>query len=245
MSFKIITDSTANLSNEYLQKNSISVVTLYYLLDGEVFPAYKTDKPELLEEFYQRIKNKPKLSTSCANDDQYYVEFEKAVKSAVPVLYIGFSSGVSATFSSAMIAKDRIVQNYPNAEIYCVDTLTGSFGQGYFVEQSVIMRENGKTAKEVYDYITSERERMNTYVTVDDLYYLHKGGRIPAIAYRIGTLVKIKPIIKVNGEGKLVSTAKVIFFLAQHAKPINKKTPVVLFFVAYRSKGDSTWSTFI
>ncbi len=210
MNFKIVTDSTANLSTEYFNVNDIAVVTLYYLVNGEVFPAYKTDDPNLLKNFYQTIQTKPKLSTSCANEEQYFNEFEKAVKENKPVIYIGFSAGVSATFSSAELAKERILKEFPNAEIYCVDTHTGSFGQGYFVEQAVNMRSDGKSAKEVAEFILKERDSMNTYVTVDDLFYLHKGGRIPSLAYRIGTMIKIKPIIKVNEEGKLVSVNKVI-----------------------------------
>ena len=208
--FKIITDSTANLQTEYFKRNDVSVVTLYYLINGEVFPAYKTDDANLLRDFYKTIASKPKLSTSCANEEQYYEEFEKAVKDGATVLYIGFSSGVSASFSSAILARDRIMKEYPNAEIYCADTHTGSFGQGFFVEKAIEMRKEGKTAREVYDYIIKERDVMNTYVTVDDLYYLHQGGRIPSLAYKIGTLIKIKPIIKVNEEGRLKSVGKVI-----------------------------------
>ncbi len=210
MNFKIVTDSTANLSVDYFNDNEISVVTLYYLINGEVFPAFKTDNPFLLQEFYNTIKEKPKLSTSCANEVQYYEEFEKAVKQGVPVLYIGFSSGVSASFSSAESARARIIEEYPNAEIYCADTHTGSFGQGYFVEQAVKMRQDGKTAKEIYEYILNARDKMQTFVTVDDLYYLHQGGRIPSLLYKIGTLIKIKPIIKVNEEGCLTSVGKVL-----------------------------------
>ena len=210
MNFKIVTDSTANLSTEYFNENDIAVVTLYYSINGDVFPAYKTGDSNLLKNFYQTIQTKPKLSTSCANEEQYFNEFEKAVKENKPVIYIGFSAGVSATFSSAELAKERILKEFPNAEIYCVDTHTGSFGQGYFVEQAVNMRREGKSVKEVAEFILKERDNMNTYVTVDDLFYLHKGGRIPSLAYRIGTMIKIKPIIKVNEEGKLVSVNKVI-----------------------------------
>ena len=210
MKFKIVTDSTANLETAYFKKHDVAVVTLYYLIDGEVYPAYKTDESELLKRFYQTVKEKPKLSTSCANQEQYYEEFIKAVKEDVPVLYIGFSSGVSASFSSAIMAKESVLSEYPNAKIYCADTLTGSFGQGYFVEQAVKMREEGRDASEVFNYIMNERRKMNTYVTVDDLYYLHQGGRIPALVYKISSLIKIKPIIKVNEEGSLISVGKVI-----------------------------------
>ena len=210
MKFKIITDSTANLQASYFKKNDIAVVTLYYLINGEVFPAYKTDDDNLLQEFYKKIADKPKLSTSCANEEQYYEEFEKAVKEDLPILYIGFSSWVSASFASAELAKNRILETYPDAEIFCADTHTGSFGQGYFVEQAVKMREEGKSARDIYKYILNERDVMNTYVTVDDLYYLHQGGRIPSLAYRLGSLIKIKPIIKVNEEGSLKSVGRVI-----------------------------------
>ena len=210
MKFKIVTDSTANLETQYFKDNGVSVVTLYYLINGEIYPAYKADDSTLLQSFYKEINEKPKLSTSCANVEQYYDEFEKAVKEGLAVLYIGFSSGVSASFSNAELAREMIIKEFPNAEIYCADTHTGSFGQGFFVEQAVQLRNEGKGAREVYDYVVANRDKMNTYVTVDDLYYLYQGGRIPSLVYKIGSLIKIKPIIRVNEEGRLVSVGKVI-----------------------------------
>ncbi len=210
MKFKIITDSTANLQTDFCKQHDVSVVTLYYLINGEAHPAYKTDEPQLLKSFYQTIKDKPKLSTSCANQEQYYDEFVKSAREGISVLYIGFSSGVSASFSTAVMAKEAVLGEYPNAQIFCADTLTGSYGQGYFVEQAVRMRNEGKDVGEVFDYIINERRRLKTYVTVDDLYYLHQGGRIPTILYKLGSLIKIKPIIKVNEEGSLTSVGKVI-----------------------------------
>ena len=89
MNFKIVTDSTANLSTEYFNENDIAVVTLYYSINGDVFPAYKTGDSNLLKNFYQTIQTKPKLSTSCANEEQYFNEFEKAVKENKPVILCG------------------------------------------------------------------------------------------------------------------------------------------------------------
>ena len=210
MAFKIITDSTVNLPHEYLTANEIGVVTLFYLFDGESFPAYDGENTPPIKNFYERMRKKPKVSTSCANENQYYEEFEKGVKSGLTVLYVGFSNGVSASYSCALKAKEEILQTYPNAKIYCVDTLTGSLGQGHFVMQAVKMRSEGQSAETVYNYILVKREKLNTFVTVDDLYFLYQGGRIPSLTYKVGTLIKIKPIIKINSEGKLVFHEKVI-----------------------------------
>ena len=210
MNFKIVTDSTASLSAEYAIEKEISVVTLYYVLEGKTHPAFDLNDDAILRKFYDQLKNRPKLSTSCANENQYFEEFEKAVKNNQSVLYIGFSNGVSATFNSAILARDRILEEYPNAEIYCVDTLTGSLGQRRFVQECVLMRESGKTAKEARDYVLNNRSKLNTYVTVDDLYYLYQGGRLSSISYKIGSFIKIKHIIKVKEEGKLVALSKVI-----------------------------------
>ena len=210
MSFKIITDSTATLSAEYLKKHDISAVTLFYLLNGEVYPAYDQDKPTAFDGFYDEMRKRATVSTSCANESQYFEEFEKAVKSRLTVLYVGFSSGISASFSCAVKAKEGILEKYPDAKIYCVDTLTGSLGQGHFVKEAVRLRADGKTAEEVACFITEKRRKLDTYLTVNDLYFLHKGGRIPKLSYHIGTLVKIKPLIKVSDAGTLLSVGKVI-----------------------------------
>jgi DegV family protein with EDD domain len=210
MSFKIVTDSTANLSVEYCTKNDVSVISLFYILNGQENTAYDEHNPNSLDEFYDKLKQKPRASTSCANEDSYYKVFEDAYKKGQEVLYIGFSSGVSATYSSPLLAKNMILDTYPDAKIYCVDTLTGSFGQGHFIMKVVQMRNEGKSVEDCFNYVTQERFKMRTFVTVDDLYFLYQGGRIPALTYKIGTLVKIKPIIEVNTEGKLVSVNKVL-----------------------------------
>ena len=210
MSFKIITDSTANLSKEFYEENQISVVTLYYNLNGEIFPAYMPDNPLHYEEFYAKMRKKPKISTSCANENQYYEEFEKAVKNGWKVLYVGFSKGVSASYTCAENASKRILEDYPNAKIYCVDTLTGSLGQGHFVKIATQMRKDGKSAQETRDYIYNNCLNISTYVTVDDLFFLYQGGRIPSITYRLGSLIRIKPIIKITEQGTLVSYSKVM-----------------------------------
>ena len=210
MSFKIITDSTASLKLDYAERNQISIITLYYVSNGEVKPAFDKNNQLATADFYSLLHKRPKLSTSCANENQYFEEFEKAVKNNQPVLYVGFSNGVSATFNSALLAKEMILEKYPNAEIYCADTLTGSLGQRFFVNKCVEMRENGKTVKNAYDFVLNNRLKMNTYVTVDDLYYLYQGGRLSSISYKLGSLIKIKPVIKVNEHGKLVALSKVI-----------------------------------
>lgn len=210
MNFKIVTDSTANLSAEYFLEHGISVVTLFYLFDGKEYPAFNPNNPNTLDQFYNSLKQRPKTSTSCANENSYYEVFEKAYNDGQEILYIGFSSGVSATYRSAEIAQKRLFEKHPDAKIYCVDTLTGSFGQGHFVQKAVEMRANGKTAEDCYNYVLEQRLCMRTFVTVDDLYFLYQGGRIPSLSYRIGSLVKIKPIIEVNTEGKLVAVNKVL-----------------------------------
>lgn len=210
MDFKIITDSTANLSQRFYEENEISVVTLFYNLNGIVYPAYAPDNPSHYKDFYRKMRQKPKVSTSCANETQYYEEFEKAIKMGLPVLYVGFSNGVSASYNCAENARKQILKDFPSAEIYCVDTLTGSLGQGHFVKLAVEKRREGLSAKQICEFIFAERMNLSTYVTVDDLYFLYQGGRIPSITYHIGSLIKIKPIIKITEEGKLTSYSKVL-----------------------------------
>ena len=210
MSFKIITDSTVNLSPDYINKHDISVVNLFYLFDGVQHPAYDPERPNHYKEFYDTMRTRPKVSTSCANQNQYFEEFEKAVKCGLTVLYVGFSVGVSASYTCAENAKEQILKTYPNAQIYSIDTLTGSLGQGHFVKKAVEMRKSGISAKEVYEFIKRERMNLNTYVTVDDLFFLKQGGRISSLSYGLGKLIQIKPIIKVSDEGKLVAVSKVV-----------------------------------
>ena len=179
MNFKIITDSTSTLTFEFAKAHDIGIVTLYYLIDGESTPAYDGENTLPLKNFYNKLLDKPKVSTSCANQNQYYEEFEKAVKSGLTVLYVGFSNGVSASFNCATKAKESILEKYPNAKIYCADTLTGSLGQQHFVMQAIKMRKDGFSAEDAYNFIIENRLKLNTFVMVDDLYFLYQGGRIP------------------------------------------------------------------
>ena len=132
----------------------------------------------------------------------------KSLEEGVDILYIGFSSGLSTTYNSgAMIAKE-LQEEFPERKILHIDTLCASVGQGLLVHYAALQREAGKTIEEVYDGVLSMKDKIHHQVTVDDLFFLKRGGRISATVAVAGSILNIKPMIVVTDEGKLENVAK-------------------------------------
>ena len=129
---------------------------------------------------------------------------EAVLKQDKDVLVLGFSSGLSTTYNSFKIAADELAEKYPSRRIYTVDTLCASLGQGMFVYQAAKMRQEGKSIEEVRDWAEANKLRQCHWFTVNDLFFLKKGGRVSAATAVVGTMLQIKPVMHVDNEGHLI-----------------------------------------
>lgn len=206
--YQIVTDSCCDLPYTILEKEGIDFVSMEIILNDEVF-LDDGGKTFDMEEFYKQLKNGALPSTSQVNVSKYVDFFIPYVKENIPVLYLCFSSGLSGSYQSALLAVETIKEEYPEAEIYVLDTLSASAGQGLMVLDAIQNQKEGLSFEENIDWL--EREKMNYqhWCTVDDLNHLYHGGRITRGAAAVGELLSVKPIITMNEEGKLVVHQKV------------------------------------
>ncbi|HFR3424999.1 TPA: DegV family protein [Streptococcus suis] len=208
MTFTIVTDSTSDLPVSWLQENDVTLLGLTINLDGVTYETVGENRltsGELLE----KMATGGQPTTSQVNVGQFEEVFEAAAKEGKEVLYLAFSSALSGTYQSGIIARDMVLDAYPDAVIEIVDTKAAAIGEGYLVMQAAQARAAGKSLAETKALIEDLVPRLRTYLLVDDLNHLVRGGRLSKAAALIGGLVNIKPLLALNTEGKLEAVAKI------------------------------------
>ena len=206
--YKLITDSTADLPQEYLDKYDIGCIHLTYSLNGQTYGG--TGQEMDWKEFYRLMREEGQLpTTSQINPAEFKAYFEEILKTHKEILYLAFSSGLSGTYNSALIAVDMIKEEHPDCHIRVVDSLCASLGEGLLVHKAQMLKESGKSLDETADWLEANKLNLVHVFTVDDLHHLHRGGRVSKTTAIIGTLAGIKPILHVDDEGHLVALSKV------------------------------------
>lgn len=208
MTFKLLTDSTADLDEIWATAHDVEILGLTIQLDGEV---YETVGPNRLtsEKLLESMKNGGKPTTSQVNVGQFEESFRRHAQNGDAVLYLAFSSVLSGTYQSSMIARDLVLEEFPDATIEIVDTLAAAGGEGYLSVLAAAARDEGKTLEETKAMIIDILPRLRTYFLVDDLYHLMRGGRLSKTSAIMGSLANIKPLLWLDATGKLVSLAKI------------------------------------
>lgn len=208
MTFKLLTDSTADLDENWAKAHDVEILGLTIQLDGEI---YETVGPNRLtsEKLLESMKNGGKPTTSQVNVGQFEESFRRHAQNGDAVLYLAFSSVLSGTYQSSMIARDLVLEEFPDATIEIVDTLAAAGGEGYLSVLAAAARDEGKTLEETKAMIVDILPRLRTYFLVDDLYHLMRGGRLSKTSAIMGSLANIKPLLWLDATGKLVPLAKI------------------------------------
>lgn len=208
MTFRILTDSASDLDNQWLKDNNVDVLGLTVQVDGVTYETVGDQaltSPVLLA----KMATGSQPSTSQVNVGQFEEFFRQVVSQGESLIYIALSSVLSGTYQSAFMAREMVLEDYPEAEIVLIDTLGASAGQGYLVREAAARRQAGASLAAVAAEIADMASRLKTHFLVDDLNHLMRGGRISKAAALIGGLVNIKPIIAIGSDGKLGTAAKV------------------------------------
>lgn len=208
MTYKIITDSTTDLSDAYMAAHNVVMLGLTVTLDETTYQTVGLDRLTS-DVLLEKMAAGAKPVTSQINVGQFSETFKSVIHSGNDVLYLGFSSGLSGTYQSAEMAKQLVLDEIPSARITTVDTLAAASGEGYLVKEAVKLRDNGASLDEVVVAMQDLIPRLRSWVMADDLYHLARGGRISKTAATVGTLVNIKPIIDVDPEGQLRQVGKI------------------------------------
>ena len=208
MSYVIIADSGCDVAHDLLEAWHVATASMHFRFEGEPGEYDNTTMPAA--DFYRRMREGASPKTSAVNADAFEAVFEPALQAGQDILYIGFSGGLSTTFNCARIAAEELLMKYRGHRILLVDSLSGSLGTGLLVHMAVLEKEAGANLDEAYQRISERAKKLNSWFTVDDLSYLRRGGRISAAAAIAGSTLNIKPIIRTDDTGHLVSAAKAI-----------------------------------
>ena len=161
------------------------------------------------QELLDKMESGSKPTTSQINVGQFEDVFRSYAKEETPVLYVAFCFGSIRYLSECCHGHGDVLEDFPDALIRIIDTKAASMGEGLLVMKAAEARAAGQTLEQTADLIESLVPKVKTYFLVDDLNHLMRGGRISKTAALMGSLVNIKPIIAVRGDGTLDSVAKV------------------------------------
>ena len=206
MSYQIITDSCCDLPVEKIKELDIRVIPLNLLFRGETRLDAVTDE---IKEVYDGLRAGESASTSAVNPEGWASVIEPVLKEGKDALVLTFSSGLSTTYQSAVIAANELAEQYPDRKINVVDTLCASLGQGLLVMYACRNRDAGMDLDTLTAWVEENKGNLCQWFTVDDLMYLKRGGRVSAATALVGTMLKIKPVLHVDEEGHLINVAKV------------------------------------
>lgn len=206
-SFKIITNTTADLPMDYIEENGLGLIYFNYIMDGV---SYGKDRELDWKEFYRLMREEGRMpTTSQVNPQQYKEYFSEFLKENKNLLYISFSSGLSGSCGNSVLAANELMEEDGECRIIVVDSKCASMGEGLFVHKALKMQAQGKSMEETARYLNELAPHLTHVFTVDDLNHLYRGGRVSKAAAIVGTIAAIKPILHVDDEGHLIPISKV------------------------------------
>lgn len=201
--YVIVTDSSCDLPDRFVREWGLSVVPLTVQIGSDRFHNSPEEAPDN-HEFYTRVGNGEPVQTSAPNVEDYMSRFRPILEEGKDILYMGFSSALSAAWHNGTIAAEELKEEYPEATILTVDTLCASLGQGLMVDLALEQQRQGKTIEEVRDFVDEHKLNICHWFTVGDLNQLRRGGRLSAGKAILGNLLHIKPVLHVDNGGRLV-----------------------------------------
>ncbi|WP_034429790.1 DegV family protein [Caldisalinibacter kiritimatiensis] len=205
MTVKIITDSACDLPANILKEYEIDQIPILVYLDDNEFLDGETIEPKKL---YEDMRNGLIYKTAQIPPNIFKERFTEYAKQNQSCIYIAFSSGLSGTYNSALMAREEVLDEYPDFDLDIVDTKCASVGFGLVVYKAAQMAKEGKTKEEILEAVRFYSEHMEHIFTVDNLEYLYRGGRVSRTAAFVGGLLNIKPILDVE-DGKLIPIEKI------------------------------------
>ena len=203
--YTLFCDTTCDLPEERLAKMDCKLLPLTFEIDGKPY----TTADISMQEFYRRMREDAVTKTSQIAVGVCEDAFEEELKNGRDVLYLAFSSGLSGTYNSANIAKNNLMEKYPEAKIVVVDSLSASSGEGLLLIYAEQKKREGLTIDQLEAWIEVNRYKICHVFTVDDLKYLFSGGRVSRAAALAGTVLGIKPVLNVDNDGHLIPQDKV------------------------------------
>lgn len=200
--FVILADSVSDLDKETREKYGIDYVPMNYIVDDTEYVASLDWESHSSREFYDLMRGGKRVYTTQVPQNVYLEKFESIVKEGKEIVYISCSSALSSSVNTARVVANELKEKYPDAGIYCVDSLISSLGQGHLLMRASELRKEGKSAQETAQYIEDIRLNVNQFGTADTLEYMRRAGRVKASKAFFGNLFGVKPIILSDVKGQ-------------------------------------------
>ncbi len=204
--FEIFTDSSCDLPQEYVEQFNLHVMQLEVIVDDQP-PVLNRDIE--VKKCYDLLRNGANIKTSAVTLGHFEEHMRERLKAGKDILYIGFSSGLSATYNNGVMVINELKEEFPDRKILHTDTFAATGGQGLLVYYAAQLREEGCTMEEILEKVDAVKDHIHHQITVENLFFLKRGGRISATTAIAGSVLQIKPIIVVDTAGKLNSVGKV------------------------------------
>ena len=205
MTYRIVTDTCCDFPEQMYKDLNLAVVPLTVNYMGKSFNAYTE---EWLKNMFAGLRIGEMATTSAANPQDWQNALTPILENGEDALILAFSSGLSTTYQSAVIAAGELMETYPDRKIKVVDTLCASLGQGLFVYYACQKRDAGLSLEDLTQWCETNKYNLCHWFTVDNLHYLKRGGRISAATAVVGTMLQIKPVLHADDNGKLINMAK-------------------------------------
>jgi DegV family protein with EDD domain len=206
--FTIVVDTSCDLPPEYVKEHGIQVIPIPFTLDGEDHEQGYWQKISAAS-FYNSLKDGGKATTSQINPDTFVKSFAEYAERGEDVLYILLSGGLSGTYQSAQLALEEVREAYPGCKVFPIDSIGATSANDLLTIMAVKKREEGLSAEETAAWLEEKKHRIMGFFTVDDLMFLHRGGRLSKLSAVGGSLLNIKPILNLQPDGTLALKKKV------------------------------------
>lgn len=205
-SFDIYTDSSCDLPKEMIEKYDLKVMQLEVTIDDNPPVLNRDIEPK---DLYDKLRNGAMAKTNAVTPGFFEDNMRESLEAGKDILYIGFTSGLSVTYNNGAMICGELQDEFPARKIMHIDSLCASVGQGLLVNYAALKREEGLSMEEIFQNVMEMKDKIHHQVTVDDLFFLKRGGRISATTAVAGSILNVKPIIEVSAEGKLDTVGKI------------------------------------
>lgn len=209
MGYRIVTDSCANLTDEQIKEYGVEIISLKYRVEDKEFESYVKGQPTDYKETYRLLREKAMITTSLASRGDCDKVIPEILEAGDDVLIIAFSSGLSGTYQNIKLAAEDYMEEYPGRKVVVVDSLCAALGEGMLVHYCAKLKAEGKSLEEVAQWAEENKGSICHIFTIDDLFFLKRGGRLSGASAVFGTLMGIKPMLHAADDGKLYVTGKV------------------------------------
>ena len=206
MTYRIVTDTGCDFPQRMYEEKNLTVASLIVNYKGQEYTQYTEP---WLQDLYTGLRKGESATTSAINPDGWKQVIVPILEAGEDVLILAFSSGLSTTYQSAVIAAQELEELYPNRKVNVVDTRCASLGQGLLAHYACQKRDEGMDLEQLTAWCEDNKLHLCHWFTVDDLMYLKRGGRVSAATALVGTMLQIKPVLHVDDEGHLINKGKV------------------------------------